>query len=104
MTARPRTLWIVAVGVLLACLGGAYHPITRFPPDTTPQGAYLRITSNITKGNPRDCFAYLEEEAQHAAYSIRDYRKKASERIAQSYPEPERSRLLSAYDAHAKAE
>src|SRR5262249_17736389 len=46
---------------------------------------------------------YLEDRAQHAAYSIKDYRAKASERIAAHYPEPERSRLLQAYQVPATA-
>lgn len=77
---------------------------TAFPPDTVPEGAYLRIASSIGEGKPRDCFAYLEDRAQHAAYSIRDYRKQASERVAAAYPEPERTRLLDEYRADATAE
>ncbi len=87
----------------LAGSWAAWQRAARFPPDTTPGGAYLRIAVNVTEGKVRDCFAYLEDQAQHAAYSIRDYRKKASDRIAASYPEPERSRLLDAYHAHATA-
>ena len=52
----------------------------------------------------RTCFAYLEDRAQHAAYSIRDYRRKASERVSEAYPEPERTKLLDAYRAYARAE
>ena len=74
-----------------------------FPPDDTPDGAYLRFAVKVPEGNIRDCFAYLEDEAQHAAYSIRDYRKQASLRVEKTYPEPERSRLLEAYKAHASA-
>jgi hypothetical protein len=87
-------------------LGGswaAWQRAARFPPDTSPEGAYLRIAVNVTEGKVRDCFAYLEDEAQHAAYSIRDYRKTESDRIAAAYPEPERSRLLDAYHADATA-
>jgi hypothetical protein len=87
----------------LAGMWVAWQRAARFPSDTTPQGAYLRIAVNITEGKVRDCFAYLEDSAQHAAYSIRDYRKHASERIAAAYPEPERSRLLEAYKVHANA-
>jgi hypothetical protein len=99
-----RTL--VAGGVTALVLGVgwlAWQRAGRFPPDTTPEGSYLRIAVNVTEGRVRDCFAYLEDQAQHAAYSIRDYRKAASERVAAAYPEPERSRLLAAYEAHAKA-
>lgn len=100
---RRALLW--GLGAALAGAGGfAWHRLTRFPPDTTPEGAYLRIAFNLAEGNTRACFAYLEDRAQHAAYSIRDYRRKASERIAAAYPEPERARLLDAYRTHADAE
>jgi len=100
---RSVLLW--GAGAAIAAAGGlVWHRVTRFPPDTTPEGAYLRIAFNISEGNPRACFAYLEDRAQHAAYSILDYRRKASDRIAAAYPEPERSRLLEAYRAHATAE
>ncbi len=77
--------------------------MSRFPPDSTPEGAYTRIAFNLGTGEVKTCFHYLEERAQHAAFSIRDYRRKASERIAQAYPEPERTRLMDAYRAHATA-
>ena len=103
MNRRSVLLW--GAGAVIAAAGGlVWHQVTRFPPDTTPEGAYLRIAFNISEGNPRACFAYLEDRAQHAAYSILDYRRKASDRIAAAYPEPERSRLLEAYRAHATAE
>lgn len=103
MNRRSVLLW--GAGAAIAAAGGlVWHRVTRFPPDTTPEGAYLRIAFNISEGNPRACFAYLEDRAQHAAYSILDYRRKASDRIAAAYPEPERSRLLEAYRAHATAE
>lgn len=97
---------VVALGVAgVALLGGwlGWRRIAQFPPDTTPEGAYLRIAVSISEGRPRDAFAYLEDEAQHAAYSIRAFRKQASERIAAAYPEPERTKLLDAYRAHATA-
>jgi len=98
-----RNAMTIGLAALTLAAAGGYYALTRFPPDTTPEGAYLRITANVTRGEPRACFAYLEDSAQHAAYSIRDYRKKACERIEASYPEPERSRLLEAYRAHANA-
>ncbi len=87
----------------LLASSAAWQRAARFPSETTPEGAYLRVAVAVTEGRVRDCFAYLEDQAQHAAYSIRDYRKSASERIAAAYPEPERSRLLEAYRAHATA-
>ncbi|HEY4160346.1 MAG TPA: hypothetical protein VGM29_19675, partial [Polyangiaceae bacterium] len=46
---------------------------------------------------------YLETEAQHACYTIRDYRKKARARVLAAYPEPERSRLATLYQEEANA-
>jgi hypothetical protein len=91
------------VGAALIGASIAWRRASAFPPDTSPEGAYLRIAVAVAEGRVRDCFAYLEEQAQHAAYSIRDYRKQASDRIAAAYPEPERSRLLDAYRVHATA-
>ena len=105
--ARVSRRVLLGLGVAVAALGGAWtvawQRAWRFPPDTSPEGAYLRIAVAVTERRVRDCFAYLEDEAQHAAYSIRDYRRRASERIAAAYPEPERSRLLEAYKVHATA-
>jgi len=100
-----RRALLLTGAVVAALFGGwtAWQRFARFPPDTTPEGAYLRVAVGIAEGRVRDCFAYLEDEAQHAAYSIRDYRKRASDRVAAAYPEPERGRLLEAYKAHAGA-
>lgn len=68
-----------------------------FPPDTVPEGAYLRIVLAIRKGQLEEAFPYLETEAQWACYSIVDYRKKTIDLVQSSYPEPERSRFLSRY-------
>ncbi len=97
-----------AIGVVaaLGAIAAGYVMWSRskpFPPDTTPEGAYLRVAVAIAEGRPRDIFAYLEDHAQHAAYSIRDYRKRARDRVAATYPEPERSRLMEAYRVHAEA-
>ncbi len=104
MTTRRRILAWGAAAVAVLALWLFWRTLNQFPPDTTPEGAYLRIAYNIGVSDPRSCFAYLEDRAQHAAYSIRDYRRKASERIEASYPEPERTRLLDQYRAHAMAE
>lgn len=101
---RRRALIGGISAVALGALGFGWYKWNRFPPDTTPEGAYLRIAYNISQGDARACFAYLEDRAQHAAYSIRGYRRKSSERIEAAYPEPERTRLLDAYRAHAAAE
>jgi hypothetical protein len=74
-----------------------------FPRDTVPEGAYARIALAITEGHPRDCFAYLETKAQWACYTIRDYRKKAAERIVKAYPEPQKSAALAPYASESSA-
>jgi hypothetical protein len=98
-----RTFFVAGAVAVVMGLSSLLWRRAQFPPDTTPEGAYQRIAVAVTEDRVRDCFAYLEDEAQHAAYSIRDYRKAASDRIAKSYPEPERSRLLRGYEEHAKA-
>jgi hypothetical protein len=98
--------WLLAALVAAAAIGVGvwlFRRAVAFPPDTTPEGAYLRIAFAISMGDPRDCFAYLEDRAQHAAYSIRDYRARSRALVAERYPEPERTRLVQAYRAHADA-
>lgn len=101
---RRRFVLLGVAGVVCVAGGLAWKSATRFPPDTTPEGAYLRIASAIGDDRSRDVFAYLEDRAQHACWSIRDYRRSSSERVARSYPEPERTRLLDLYRPHASAE
>ncbi|HTN92801.1 MAG TPA: hypothetical protein VL242_54410 [Sorangium sp.] len=103
MTRRRAIAWGAAAVAVVALLL-FWRKLNQFPPDTTPEGAYLRIAYNIGASDARGCFPYLEDRAQHAAYTIRDYRRKAFERIEASYPEPERTRLLDQYRAHAMAE
>jgi hypothetical protein len=100
---RRRWMWLTAVAAALL-LGVGGWLLIRFPPDTEPQGAYMRIARAISRGQPRACFAYLEDQAQHAAYTVRDYRRRARDRVEEAYPEPERTRLLQAYRADADAE
>src|SRR3954470_3300147 len=98
-----RALWIG-----LACLAGALllafvWAHLSFPSDRTPKGAYLRVVIAVNRGRAQDFFAYTETRAQHACYTIRDYRKKTRERVLASFPEPERSRLAAAYAEEAEA-
>jgi hypothetical protein len=74
-----------------------------FPTETTPEGAYARIAVAIGGGRARDCFPYLETEAQWASYTIRDYRSKAATRIARAYPEPDKTTMLASYRREAEA-
>jgi hypothetical protein len=74
-----------------------------YPSDRTPEGAYLRVMSAVNRDAPESFFAYTETEAQHACYTIRDFRKKARDRVLRDYPEPERTRLARTYEAEAAA-
>ena len=94
--------------VILAALASAasyagYRLLTRFPPEDAPAGAYLRIATAIEKNAPREAFPYLEEEAQVACYTIRDYAKLAAAAIAADYPAAERARQLAPYQRLADA-
>jgi hypothetical protein len=97
--------------VLLFTLGGLVAALllvlvwehASFPSDRTPEGAYLRVVIAVNRGRAQDFFAYTETRAQHACYTIRDYRKKTRERVLQSFPEPERSRLAAQYAEDAAA-
>ena len=90
--------------VVIGLLGGwfAYSWIT-YPSDRTPEGAYLRVMSAVNRDKPQEFFAYLETEAQHACFTIRDYRAEARKHVLASYPEPERTRLASKYEKEAAA-
>jgi hypothetical protein len=65
-----------------------------FPPDTTPTGAYDRIALAIADRRPKDIFAYLETEAQWAAFTLHQTRMEACNRVRASYPPDQRERLL----------
>jgi hypothetical protein len=101
---RPAPLVVIAALVIALIGGGAYAIAHRpFPPDTTPEGAWSRIALAVADGHARDAFAYLETEAQWASYTIRDARKKATERVAASYPLAERDAAAAPWAAEAKA-
>jgi hypothetical protein len=97
-----RTIAIALSMIAVPCLLLAlfYRP---FPSDRTPEGAYMRIARSVGEGDPRGFFAYLETEAQWACFTVHDMRAKASKRIAESYPEPQRTEMLAQYKAAADA-
>jgi hypothetical protein len=105
MAARKPRRALLAAGlgltVVAAVALGARH--LGLPPDTTPEGAYLRIALSLGRGDGRVVFSYLEDDAQHAAFTIRDYRKKARDRAGTAFPEPERARLMEEWRVHAEA-
>ncbi len=101
---RRRNVWLLLLGVGAALVAARIiYAYLAFPSDLTPEGAYLRVTIAVNRGRAEDFFAYTETRAQHAAYTIRDFRKKARERVLAAYPEPERARLAQEYAAEANA-
>ena len=100
MTQRAKLMFMAGLAILSGGAFAVYSHLS-FPKDTTPEGAYARIVLAIAKGNPRDCFAYLETQAQWASYTIRDYRTKAAAIVGRDYPEPEKSALLASYRGQA---
>lgn len=102
MRRRPLLFLAVAVGLLI--WAGTWTINHRpFPPDTTPEGAYARIALCVAQRRPRDIFPYLETEAQWAAFTIREMRRKACDRVRTSYPPGERERWLGAWHDEAEA-
>jgi hypothetical protein len=101
---RRRPLFFLAIGALLLIWAGN-RAINRrpFPPDTTPDGAYARIAMCVAERRPSDIFPYLDTEAQWAAFTIRDMRKKACDHVRSSYPRGEGERLLDAWHEEAEA-
>lgn len=62
------------------------YAILSFPSDKTPEGAYLRVVKAVSQEEPAEFFAYTEEAAQHACFSILDYRRRTAEMIRAAYP------------------
>jgi hypothetical protein len=100
---RIAKLLLVAGIPVAVCAAFVARSRATFPKETTPEGAYARISVSISAGHARECFPYLETQAQWAAYTIRDYRSKAAARIARAYPEPEKSSMLATYRREADA-
>jgi hypothetical protein len=82
---------LLALCASAAILVRLYKP---FPPDTSPEGAYLRIAKHIARDEPREIFPYLETEAQWAAYTSHDARKASIACIRKDYPEADQARAL----------
>jgi hypothetical protein len=92
-------LGVIATLGLLSVVGA--HLM--YPSDRTPEGAYYRVMIAVNRGKPAQFFAYLETPAQHACYTIRDYRRRARERVQRAYPEPRQKELLAQHVAEATA-
>ena len=95
-----RAGWVILAVVILPLAAYAYSVFT-FPSDRTPEGAYLRIVKAVNMAKPEEFFAYTEEAAQHACYTILHYRKEMIELIRRDYPEGEAARLEEQYGQFA---
>jgi len=91
---------VLTVGIAL----GACRKSVPFPPENTPEGAYARVSIAISEGRPRDVFAYLEDEAQWAAHTIRKERSAALSRARATYPADELAKLETELGADARAD
>jgi hypothetical protein len=100
---RWPILAAVALVGLLVMVGQRVINHRPFPPDTTPEGAYLRVALAVSERRVRDAFPYLETEAQWASYTIRDERKAACDRVRASYPADQRQALLAGWSDEASA-
>lgn len=100
---RRRALAVALSVLVLSPVAWLAWSWWRFPTDRTPEGAYLRVVKAVNLGRAQEFFAYTETDAQHACFTIRNYRKQARDRVLAAYPEPERSRLSKAYEAEALA-
>src|SRR6185312_8545170 len=70
MRQRRLLIGFALAATLVAAFAFAFHK--PFPSDRTPEGAYARIAKAIAERHPRDIFPYLEQDAEDAAFSIRD--------------------------------
>jgi hypothetical protein len=100
---KARVVPLLLVGLVAVPLVWFVWSWATFPSDRTPEGAYLRVAMAVNRDRPQDFFAYTETAAQHACYTIRNYRKKARDRVLSAYPEPERTRLAQRYAEEAAA-
>jgi hypothetical protein len=100
-----RKCTLARVTVVLAVAGAVALLVAHllYPSDRTPEGAYYRVVIGVNAGDATRLFAYLETPAQHACYTIRDFRRKTRARVLAAYPEPERSRLSQLYAEEAAA-
>lgn len=103
MSLSRRTVLALGVGTI-AAIGVGYKVIHRpFPTDRTPEGAYMRIARAVTEDDPRAFFAYLEQEAQWACFTLREMRMRARALVVASYPSPQREELSASYAPFAEA-
>jgi len=100
---HPGLRFVFVLAVLAVPLVGYAYSWLTFPSDKTPKGAYLRVAKAVNQADPAGFFAYTEEAAQHACYSIRDYRQRSLTLLSAAFPPKERADLQAKYGAFASA-
>ncbi len=100
---RRRVFLLVALGLLLVPAGRIVFDMITYPTSYSPEGAYFRVVSAVNNRRPERAFPYTETAAQHACYTIRDYRRQARERILAAYPTGEGDAWLAAHGEEALA-
>lgn len=73
------------------------------PPATSPEGAYVRVAARISSGDARGVYALLDDRARDACARLARARKEASALVESTFPEPDRTRLVSEYEPIAAA-
>ena len=84
---------------VVACFAAVY--VRRSPPDTTPEGAYLRLAKNLELVRPEDACSYLEIEARDATYLMARARTDALAKVRASFPVEEARSFAESYGALA---
>jgi hypothetical protein len=103
VTRRWALLGLAALAVGLVALF-VVRAFSSLPPETQPEGAYVRVAERISGGEERRVFALLDDRAKDACDRLWKARREASNRVDGAYPEPERTRLLEKYKPVAGAE
>jgi len=91
---RPSIAQGLALGVALVLLAAWGIAWLRFPSDRTVEGAYYRVVKAVVHDEPQAFFAYIETEAQHACFTIGEYRAKSKQRVLKSFPPAARPAAL----------
>ena len=100
---RARLAWAAALALTVAFVAMVVHLWSPFPSDRTAEGAYVRLARAVSEGQLETAFAYLEDDARDACYTVQRSRKEARDLVASSFPEPERSEYLARYRDDAEA-
>lgn len=98
MTTRIARL---ALAVLAAAALFAAVYVRRYPADTTPEGAYLRLAKHLELGQPELAFSYLEVDARDAVYAMARARTDALAQVRATFPPGEALAFAESYAALA---